>query len=192
MPDYLWYYRARKTGEALEVAIYTRDMLMEGNRYPRYRVFLHDGKYDTWDEAKEKWRSSTIERLEYLRPDEEWQEYMFYAERFVWMTDREHRILTEYVKNGKECPRAAVQYWQDYKKNRQELDRIDEEMSLVPRMPRDFDRWAEKEQCRSTYSTMRGERSRRGTARTAKGKCRSESRDTTDRGNALLQARSHI
>ena len=145
VPDYLWYYRARKTGEALEVAIYTREMLMEGNRYPRYRVFLHDGKYDTWDEAKEKWRSSTIERLEYLCPGGEWKKYMLYAERFVWMTDREHRILAEYVKNGKECPRAAVQYWQDYKKNRQELDRIDEEMSLVPRLPRGFDRWSEKE-----------------------------------------------
>ena len=41
-----------------------KEMLKE-EEYPRYRIFLHDGKYDTLDNITDKWRTSTIEKLEY-------------------------------------------------------------------------------------------------------------------------------
>lgn len=65
VPKYIWFYRAKKAKDVIELDVFTRKMLKEGEEYPRYRIFLHDGKYDTLDNITDKWRTSTIEKLEY-------------------------------------------------------------------------------------------------------------------------------
>ena len=57
VPKFIWYFRAKRTENILEVTVFTREMIKEGVEYPAYRVFLHDGKYDTWDNRKGKWNN---------------------------------------------------------------------------------------------------------------------------------------
>lgn len=141
VPNIIWYYRAKRTEDVLEVSIFTREMIKEGKEYPAYRVFLHDGKYDTWDNRKGKWRKSTIERLEYSCGYENTPRYYWYSDKGLWMTDEERKVLLDYTDNEKKDPMAAVQYWENSEKNRTELDKIDSEMRLVPELPKDFGDW---------------------------------------------------
>lgn len=139
-PNIVWFYRAKRTDDVLEVAIFTREEIASGMRTPRYRVFLHDGKYDTWEVQKERWRKATIERLEY----EEYKErprYYWYCDKGLWMNAAEKKILLDYTDNEKADPMEAVQYWQNAESNRTELDEINAQMRLVPELPKDFDDW---------------------------------------------------
>ena len=123
-PNYIWFFRVKKTKDVLEIDLFTREMLKRGADYPRYRVFLHDGKYDTFDNTTEKWRTATIEKLEYANY-EYMPKYYYYCNRGIWISEKEREILQKYVKNGIGDPMAAVQQWEDYKKNRSELYKID-------------------------------------------------------------------
>lgn len=141
VPKFIWYLRAKRTEDVLEIAMFTREMIKEGTDYPAYRVFLHDGKYDTWDNRKGKWRTATIERLEYCRDHESVPVYYWYSDRGLWMADVERKVLLDYTDNERKDPMAAVQHWQSTEKNRTELDKIDAEMRLVPELPKDFGEW---------------------------------------------------
>ena len=141
VPDIIWYYRAKRTDDVLEVAVFTREMIKAGREYPAYRVFLHEGKYDTWDNRKGKWRKSTIERLEYGYGYEDTPRYYRYSDKGLWMLDEERKVLLDYTDNEKKDPMAAVQYWESTEKNRTELDKIDAEMRIVPELPKDFGDW---------------------------------------------------
>ncbi len=60
-PKYQKYYQAKKkTGGVLEIAIFTWGRIVSGENEPTYRVFLHDGKYDTWGN-----RSRKVENCKY-------------------------------------------------------------------------------------------------------------------------------
>lgn len=140
VPKYTWFYRAQRIEDVLEIAIFTRQSITQNTITPIYRVFLHDGKYDTYENGTKKWRKSTIEKLEYAhlhyRPN-----YYYYSERGIWMPEDERNVLLEYTDNEIKDPMAAVQHWQNSEKNRSELDRINAEMRLVPEPPEDFDDW---------------------------------------------------
>ena len=140
IPKIKWLYRAKRTKNVLEIDVFTREMIKLGADYPRYRIFLHDEKYDTWDNIKGKWRTATIEHLEYSN---KWSNDWYSSG--IWIRKDEEEIIDGYVKNGIGDPRAAVQYWQDWKKNRTELDTIDGQMRLVPDIPKDFKKWERKE-----------------------------------------------
>lgn len=64
---YYWFYRAKRTGTVLEIAIFTRDMIQDDITYPKYRVFLlEENKYYTYDNLCEKWRTAKIDNLSYM------------------------------------------------------------------------------------------------------------------------------
>lgn len=144
--NWYWFYRARKTGEVLEIDVYTRDMILNGLEHPRYRVFLlEDNKYYTYDKQCEKWRTAKIDNLEY-DPERQYEnEGYWYSKRYVWIEEKDRKVIAAFCNNGKEETRAAVAHWQNYSKNRAEIDEIDSEMALVPELPKDFDKFVEKE-----------------------------------------------
>ena len=141
VPNWIWFYRAKQhTKEVLEINIYTRESLLV-DKEPIYRVFLHNDKYDTYDMETKKWRIAGIDHLEYkTHPD-----YFWYANNYIWMREKERKIIIAFTKNDTEEPRAAVQKWQSAMKHRPEINRIDTEMALVPELPKDFDTWVDKE-----------------------------------------------
>ena len=140
-PNNVWYYRVKKTKEILEIDIFTRETIKKHIEYPVYRVFLHDGKYDTYDNFTGRWRTATIEKLQYCDSYQNYPDYYWYGKRGIWIPEKEREILLKFTDNQYGDPMAAVQYWQTQEKNRKELDRIDAEMRLVPELPKDFDEW---------------------------------------------------
>lgn len=62
-PKYQKYFRAQKTGNVLEIAVFEWGRIQDGDDGPIFRIFLHDGKYNTWDAYKQKWRTASIEHL---------------------------------------------------------------------------------------------------------------------------------
>ena len=141
-PKYRKFYRARKTQGILEVDVfYYRDLRLKTS-HPVFRIFLHDGKYDTYETIEGKWRTATIENLKFgvSHNDGESAAYQTY-----WITEKERKTIKDFTKNGEESTHSAILGWQQCKKHRKETDRIDDEMAIIPEIPKDFEEWAKKD-----------------------------------------------
>lgn len=141
-PRYGKLYRARKQGNALEVDVFWYKDLLYGAKIPRYRIFLHDEKYDTYDCGCKKWRTATIENLNFLQG---WNQVECRALSKYWIPEKDRKIIEKFVGNGEKTVNAMIQGWQQYEKNRKEIDRIDDEMSVIPDIPKDFEDWIKKD-----------------------------------------------
>lgn len=138
-PKYQKYYRAKKTGGVLEIAIFTWGRIVAGENEPTYRVFLHDGKYDTWETEEEKWRTANIEHLWDFREKSE-EEKAAYGTH--WYKEHDRKLIVDFTGSEKQDIHSAVLEWQQYKKHRGETEVIDAAMSLIPDIPKDFEKWA--------------------------------------------------
>lgn len=140
-PKYQKYFRVKETEGILEIDVFTWGRIQAGQQGPLYRIFLHDGKYDTWDAEKEKWRTATIAHLMdwWSRTDEERAAYGTY-----WYRENERKLVIDYTKSDAEDIESAVLQWQQYEKYRGETEIIDAEMSLIPDIPKSFETWAMK------------------------------------------------
>lgn len=138
-PKYQKYYRAKRTGGVLEIAIFTWGRIVAGENEPTYRVFLHDGKYDTWETEAEKWRTANIEHLWDFREKSE-EEKAAYGTH--WYKEHDRKLIVDFTGNEKQDIHSAVLEWQQYKKHRGETEVIDAAMSLIPDIPKDFEKWA--------------------------------------------------
>ena len=136
---YQKYYRAKKTGGVLEIAIFTWGRIVSGENEPTYRVFLHDGKYDTWETEAEKWRTANIEHLWDFREKSE-EEKAAYGT--YWYKEHDRKLIVDFTGSEKQDINSAVLEWQQYEKHRGETEVIDAAMSLIPDIPKDFEKWA--------------------------------------------------
>lgn len=137
-PKYQKYYRAKKTGGVLEIAIFTWGRIVSGENEPTYRVFLHDGKYDTWETEAEKWRTANIEHLWDFREKSE-EEKAAYGT--YWYKEHDRKLIVDFTGSEKQDINSAVLEWQQYEKHRGETEVIDAAMSLIPDIPKDFEKW---------------------------------------------------
>ena len=138
-PKYQKYYRAKKTEGVLEIAVFTWGRMRAGEEEPTYRIFLHDGSYDTWETEAGKWRTANIEHL--------WDFYeKSDAERAAcgtfWYKESDRELIVKFTGSEKQDIPSAVLEWQQYKKHRGETEIIDAAMSLIPEVPKDFEKWA--------------------------------------------------
>lgn len=138
-PKYQKYYRAKKTEGVLEIAIFTWGRIVAGENEPTYRVFLHDGKYDTWETEAEKWRTANIEHLWDFREKSE-EEKAAYGT--YWYKEHDRKLIVDFTGSEKQDINSAVLEWQQYEKHRGETEIIDAAMSLIPDIPKDFEKWA--------------------------------------------------
>lgn len=138
-PKYQKYYRAKKTGGVLEIAIFTWGRIVSGENEPTYRVFLHDGKYDTWETEAEKWRTANIEHLWDFREKSE-EEKAAYGT--YWYKEHDRKLIVDFTGSEKQDINSAVLEWQQYEKHRGETEVIDAAMSLIPDIPKDCEKWA--------------------------------------------------
>ena len=141
-PRYGKLYRAKKQGNVLEVDAFWYKDLLYGAKTPRYRIFLHEGKHDTYDCGCEKWRTATIENLNFM---EGWNQVECRALSKYWIPEKDRKIIEKFTDNGEKTVNAMIQRWQQHEKNRKEIDRIDDEMSVIPDIPKDFEDWIKKD-----------------------------------------------
>lgn len=102
-------------------------------------MFLHDGKYDTWETEAEKWRTANIEHLWDFREKSE-EEKAAYGTH--WYKEHDRKLIVDFTGSEKQDIHSAVLEWQQYKKHRGETEVIDAAMSLIPDIPKDFEKWA--------------------------------------------------
>lgn len=138
-PKYQKYYRAKKTEGVLEIAIFTWGRIVAGENEPTYRVFLHDGKYDTWETEAEKWRTANIEHLWDFREKSEKEKAAYGT---YWYKEHDRKLIVDFTGSEKQDINSAVLEWQQYEKHRGETEVIDAAMSLIPDIPKDFEKWA--------------------------------------------------
>ena len=67
------------------------------------------------------------------------------AYQTYWITEKDRKTIKDFTKNGEESPHSAILGWQQYEKHRKETDRIDDEMAIIPEIPKDFEEWAKKD-----------------------------------------------
>lgn len=129
----------------LVISIYTNEKLVEGDRYPSYRIFMtkHDYITQVFQGEKPKWQSGGLEYILGLS---------WYPVKLLYCADEStaktlHRFLA-YLGDSRNDPIEKLRYGQ-MKTREQRLEkkhkvierRIDEKMREIKALPKDFDEW---------------------------------------------------
>jgi hypothetical protein len=144
---YLRYLRAAVEGRILKVAVFIHNELEKGNKEPAYEVYC-DRKNDKWltyEPAGDKWRTAKIDNLFYVP----WYRYEYDGN---WQTDSDRKLVNEYFGTGanKDIYSAVLDFQANVKvekikrRNRSEIEGIDEVMREVPAIPKNFENWVER------------------------------------------------
>ncbi len=141
-PRIKWFYKAKKTKDILEIAVFTNQLIRKGCEYPRYRIFLYENEYRTWDNVTNGWKKARIEKLDYFLPEEK---HTYWCPEEIFAEEKDRQLIIRFTSNGREDIRESVQIWQEGSANRTEMDEIDAHMNLVPKIPEDFKKWEKKE-----------------------------------------------
>lgn len=146
---YFMYLRAVVEGEVLKVSVFTRDRILNGQQ-SLYDIYINkkEGKYLTFDNEENKWRTAKIDMLDMGREDA----WYFLPEQRIWQTAKDRELINRYLETGNNLEgREAILHYQNgrlkdynFAKNRRETDAIDAVMREVPEVPKDFDAWIQK------------------------------------------------
>lgn len=146
---YFIYLRAVVEGEVLKVSVFTRERILNGQQ-SLYDIYINkkEGRYLTFDNKDNKWRTAKIDMLDMGRKDA----WYFLPEQRIWQTAKDRELINRYLETGNNLEgREAILHYQngrlkDYNlaKNRRETDAIDAVMWEVPEVPKDFDAWIQK------------------------------------------------
>lgn len=143
------YFRARELGNILEVDVYTRMHIKTGRKEPIFRIFLNknENAFATYDCVDEKWSNAKIDNLEFK------DNYVIYEER-PRETATEQSVMTvnRYLGTGYRMNiwGAVLEFQQHVRKDNLKkahkliTDRIDDEMALVPELPKNWGKWVIK------------------------------------------------
>lgn len=140
------YFRVREIDKVLEVDTYTRNDMSFGRRTPRFRIFMDkdDNAFETYDCMNERWSNAKIDNLEYG------DRHVCYVE---WPKEQatEQSVMTvnRYLGTGYRMNiwSAVLEFQQHVRKDNLKkahkliTDRIDEQMALVPELPKNWENW---------------------------------------------------
>ena len=87
----------------------------------------------------EKWRTANIEHLWDFREKSE-EEKAAYGT--YWYKEHDRKLIVDFTGSEKQDINSAVLEWQQYEKTPGETEVIDAAMSLIPDIPKDFEKWA--------------------------------------------------
>ena len=145
------YFRAVcREGNILEVDMFTRADLAKKDREPRFRIFLdYENKEDnTYDCVSGKWRKAKIDGLDW----KECQNALYVPQGKSIQTDTVRRLVNTYFHTGlSDSVWKAVLDFQNAvradslsKRHRIITDWIDQDMDMVPELPKNFDRFVHR------------------------------------------------
>lgn len=149
---YALYLRCQNLNGYLKIAVFTTKDMKRGIKKPRFEIFINPkaDEYITreWVKGKEEWRTAMIENLNF---DNSGCSYLYYeSKKPAWM-NREGTETIKSVLNVKEGGfKGILEYQRKIRKEkledkyRREVAPWDEEMKLIPDVPKDFQTWLEK------------------------------------------------
>ena len=140
------YYRlllAEQFGEVLKVAVFFTEDILGGEKSPRFYIYADGKECETLDNRKNRWRTGSIE---YLDCERHWE----YWPKVNYSTKATDDLVKCFLGTSKEKAYSSiVEYQNNLKaeqkklKFRREQEEIQEVMQIVPKKPKDFDKWME-------------------------------------------------
>lgn len=142
------YFRATDVTGILQVSVFRRRDLAAGDKCPAYCIYLDkkERTFLTREMKSGKWRTA---KLDYL--DDLYDEYGYRSGAAPYSSDHTLKTVADYTGYQMDVKSAVLRWQNDVRKeelegrHRRETDRIDEDMNLVPELPKDFGSWVNKE-----------------------------------------------
>lgn len=162
---YAYYFRCQSLAGYIKIAVFTPYMIQYGSDYPAFEIFLNvpGDEYITryFDkDGNEKWSTSTLQNVfqvldnkenRYGKYESQYWYYEPHCDNKAWINQDGRETLHRELKI-KAPAYEAIQKWQESckEKKRDEADKKtfqhwDEELKLVPKLPKRFIDWAFKE-----------------------------------------------
>lgn len=138
------FARCRVENGILKVALFFPDNLRTGGRLPSYEVFVDRpaGKYITYDRMTDKWRTATLDRLD-------WPVHI-YATDGTWMSQSEVKTVQTYLGGSRGGYDGVLDYQEQLlgealkRRHKRETAPWDADLSLTPGLPKDWAHWVDK------------------------------------------------
>lgn len=94
---YFIYLRAVVEGEVLKVSVFTRERILNGQQ-SLYDIYINkkEGRYLTFDNKDNKWRTAKIDMLDMGRKDA----WYFLPEQRIWQTAKDRELINRYLETG--------------------------------------------------------------------------------------------
>ena len=91
------YLRAVVEGEVLKVSVFTRERILNGQQ-SLYDIYINkkEGRYLTFDNKDNKWRTAKINMLDMGREDA----WYFLPEQRIWQTAKDRELINRYLETG--------------------------------------------------------------------------------------------
>lgn len=150
---YAIFMRCQHLGAFLKVAIFIPEEMQKGVSSPHYEIFFNPegGEYLTreWNDGKEVWRTSKICNLKYAK-NNDWN-YLYYSEHYSWINRDGSNSIKKVLDVKKGGYEGILEYQEKVakekleEKRRRETKPWDDDMALIPELPKGFDRWQKKE-----------------------------------------------
>lgn len=144
------YLRMQMLGGIMKAAVFFADRMREGSALPAYEIFINPetGEFLTRDVPGRKWRTAKLDMLE-------WPSYFHRSGK--WCSGETNRWIKVYLGTSKGGYDGILEYQKNIradeleKKHRKETDPWDEDMAIIPELPKDWQRFVDKTGIRENY-----------------------------------------
>lgn len=136
------YIRCKIVEGILKVAFFQVRDLRLGNRKPAYELLIDkvSGQFFTWDGVKRVWKTAMLDKLD-----------CHFIESKTYMEPKENRIMRQYLEVNGDGYEGILFYQRITRmqqleaRHKQETDAWDLVMLQVPKLPKDWIRWVDKQ-----------------------------------------------
>lgn len=136
------YMRCKIVEGILKVALFLVRDLRLGNRKPAYELLIdkNSGNFFTWDAVNRVWRTAMLDKLDCQ---------LFGTKAYI--EPKESRVMRQYLNVEADDYKAILVYQQKIRTQRLELrykretDAWDLVMLQIPQLPKDWNRWVDKQ-----------------------------------------------
>lgn len=144
------YIRCQCLGDILHVAFFMARDLRLGCKKPVYELFINKkmSEFITWDVLRQKWRTAMLDNLT-------WDGCGYQKEFYISLS--EEKVIEEYldiskrVYDGISIYQNKIREDQLEARHKKETDAWDQIMEQVPALPKDWERWVNKQGLHENY-----------------------------------------
>ncbi len=144
------YMRCQVIERILKVSFFqTHDMRMGSNK-PAYELYIDKdtGRFFTWDTARRKWKTAILDHMDWIFYDRISRSYMAPEDSLLM---KQYLDVAEDGYNGISNYQNDVRERQLKERHRRETEPWDFVMSRVPALPKDWERWVDKQAIHYNY-----------------------------------------
>lgn len=145
------YLRCLLQNEILKVSLFLPEYMRAGSRRPRYDLYLDraNRKFLTYDVMNQKWLTSKLDRLDWP--------YQAHCQEAPWLSNQDAARIKTYLGDQYAGCQGILEYQKEIReealeaRHRRETAAWDEDLTRVPPLPKDWERWVDKVGIRDNY-----------------------------------------